>query len=435
MSNVAGCPPTWSRKRPPARPGRRGKSASVVAEAPPARHPGDGPPRARAIAHVDMDAFYAAIEQRDRPELRGRPVIVGASPSGRGVVSAASYEARPFGVRSAMPIGRAARLCPHAAFVPVDMEKYQRVSVQVMDILADFSPLVEPVSVDEAFVDLTGTESLFGSPLDAVRRIKRRILDETRLTASAGLAANKFVAKVASELEKPDGLVVVASGDEARFLGALPIERLWGVGKVMAKELRELGFTTIGQLQKAPRAVLAKRFGKHGDGLYDLAFGRDDRVVEPFGVPKSIGAEETFGVDCTDPQKLRTTLRAHAERIAAELRDGGYAAGRVTVKLRLAPFETHTRSVTGEPTQDGLELFRRALALLERDPVTRPVRLIGLSASRLGPSGKGQLELLDPAALRRERLAHVVDRLRSRFGEGTVVPATLLRGRRTDRSR
>jgi DNA polymerase IV len=381
---------------------------------------------ARAIAHVDMDAFYAAIEQRDRPELRGRPVIVGASPGGRGVVSAASYEARPFGVRSAMPISRAARLCPHAAFLPVAMAKYQRVSVQIMAILAEFSPLVEPLSVDEAFVDLTGTETLFGSPLDAVRTIKRRILSETALTASAGLAPNKFVAKVASELEKPDGLVVVASGDEERFLGALPVEHLWGVGRVMAKTLHELGFATIGQLQRMPRAVLARKFGKHGEALYDLARGRDERPVEPFGVPKSIGAEETFGVDCMDPERLKTTLRAHAERVAAELRENGYAAGRVTVKLRLAPFETHTRSATAEPTQDGLELYRRALALLERDPVTRPVRLIGLSAARLGPAGAGQLDLLDPAALRRERLARVVDRLTSRFGKGTVIPATLL---------
>ena len=392
--------------------------------------PGGATPR--AITHVDMDAFYAAIEQRDRPELRGLPVIVGASPTCRGVVSAASYEARRFGVRSAMPIGRAARLCPHAAFLPVDMRKYQRVSVQVMGILVDFSPLVEPVSVDEAFVDLSGTESLFGSPLDAVRLIKTRILAEIGLTASAGLAANKFVAKVASELEKPDGLVVVAAGDEARFLGALPIERLWGVGRVMAKALGDLGFTTIGQLQRAPRAVLAHRFGRHGEILHDLAFGRDDRSVEPHGVPKSIGAEETFGVDCTNPEQLKTTLRSHAERVAAELREGGFSAGRVTLKLRLAPFETHTRSVTEEPTQDGLELYRRALALLERDRVTRPVRLIGLSASRLGPSGKGQLDLLDPAALRRERLARVVDRLAARFGEGTVIPAALLPGRESD---
>jgi DNA polymerase IV len=394
--------------------------------------PGAASPR--AIAHVDMDAFYASIEQRDRPELRGRPVIVGASPGGRGVVSAASYEARPYGVRSAMPISRAARLCPHAAFLPVDMEKYQRVSVQVMGILVEFSPLVEPVSVDEAFVDLTGTESLFGSPPDAVRLIKRRILDETGLTASAGLAANKFVAKVASELGKPDGLVVVTAGDEARFLGELSIERLWGVGKVMAKALGDLGFTRIGQLQKAPREVLARRFGKHGQALHDLAFGRDDRAVEPYGVPKSIGAEETYGVDCTNLEQLKTTLRTHAERVAAELRESAFAAGRVTLKLRFAPFETHTRSATGQPTQDGLELYRRALALLERDPVTRPVRLIGLSASRLGPSGKGQLDLLDPAALRRERLAHVVDRLKSRFGDSSVVPATLLGARRADRA-
>jgi len=379
-----------------------------------------------------MDAFYAAIEQRDRPELRGRPVIVGASPTGRGVVSAASYEARRFGIHSAMPIGRAARLCPQGAFLRVDMRKYQRVSVEVMGILADFSPLVEPVSVDEAFVDLTGTESLFGSPLDAVRLIKRRILSETGLTASAGLAANKFVAKVASDLEKPDGLVVVSAGDEARFLGALPVERLWGVGRVMAKALRDLGFTTIGQLQRAPRTVLAERFGKHGEALADLAFGRDDRPVEPFGVPKSIGAEETFGVDCTNPDELKTTLRAHAERVAAELRESGFSAGRVTLKLRLAPFETHTRSATGEATQDGLELYRRALALLERDRVTRPVRLIGLSASRLSPAGSGQLDLLDPAALRRERLARVVDRLTARFGEGTVIPAALLPERGSD---
>ena len=281
-------------------------------------------------------------------------------------------------------------------------------------------------------LDLTGTESLFGSPLDAVRLIKRRILSETGLTASAGLAANKFVAKVASDLEKPDGLVVVPAGDEARFLGALPVERLWGVGRVMAKALRDLGFTTIGQLQRAPRTVLAERFGKHGEALADLAFGRDDRPVEPFGVPKSIGAEETFGVDCTNPDELKTTLRAHAERVAAELREAGFSAGRVTLKLRLAPFETHTRSATGEATQDGLELYRRALALLERDRVTRPVRLIGLSASRLGPAGSGQLDLLDPAALRRERLARVVDRLTARFGEGTVIPAALLPERGSD---
>ncbi|MBI2161241.1 MAG: DNA polymerase IV [Candidatus Rokubacteria bacterium] len=380
-----------------------------------------------------MDAFYASIEQRDRPELRGKPVIVGADPTGRGVVSAASYEAREYGVRSAMPIGRAARLCPHAAFLPVDMAKYRQVSLQIMAILADFSPLVEPVSVDEAFVDLTGTERLLGSPLEAVRQIKARIRCETGLTASAGLAPNKFLAKVASDLEKPDGLVVVPPGGESTFLAPLPVERIWGVGRVTAKALRELGIATVGQLQGVPRAVLVRRFGKHGEDLHDLAFGRDDRAVEPFGVPKSVGAEETFEADLRDPEGLKTTLRAHAERVAAELREGGFAAARVTLKLRLAPFETHTRSVTGEPTQDGLELYQRAVLLLDRERVTRPVRLIGLSASRLGPAGVGQLDLLDPAALRRERLARVVDRLTERFGEGTVVPAALLTRRSSRR--
>jgi len=373
-----------------------------------------------------MDAFYASVEQRDQPDLRGRPVIVGADPKGRGVVSAASYEARRFGVRSAMPISRAARLCPHAAFLPVDMAKYRAVSVQIMGILADFSPLVEPVSVDEAFIDLTGTESLFGSPLEAVRRIKQRIRDETQLTASAGLAANKFVAKVASDLQKPDGLVAVAAGGEARFLAPLPVDLIWGVGRVTAKALRDLGLATIGRLQTMPRSVLARRFGKHGEHLHDLAFGRDDRPVEPFGLPKSVGAEETFDADCTDAELFRTTLRAQAERVAAELREGGFAAARITLKLRLAPFETHTRSATGEPTQDGLELYRRARVLLEREGVTRPVRLIGLSAGRLGPAGLGQLGLFDPHAVRRERLARVVDRLTERFGEGAVIPATLL---------
>lgn len=388
--------------------------------------PGPGRVTARAIAHVDMDAFYAAIEQRDRPELRGKPVIVGADPKGRGVVSTASYEAREFGVRSAMPIGRAARLCPHAAFLPVDMARYRGVSVEIMAILADFSPLVEPVSVDEAFVDLTGTEPLFGESLAAARLIKQQIRRQTGLTASAGLAPNKFLAKVASDLEKPDGLVVVPPGGGARFLAPLPVERIWGVGRVTAKALHDFGLRTIGQLQRVPRAVLLERFGKHGEDLHDLAFGRDERPVEPFGAPKSVGAEETFAVDVRDAERLTATLRAQAERVAAELREAGVAAACVTLKLRLAPFETHTRRATGEPTQDGLELYRRAVMLLQRERVTRPVRLIGLSASRLGPSGVGQLDLLDPAALRRERLARVVDRLTERFGEGTVVPAALL---------
>ena len=380
----------------------------------------------RAIAHVDMDAFYAAVEQRDRPELRGRAVIVGADPKGRGVVSACSYEARVFGVRSAMPISRAYRLCPHGVYLPVDMTKYARVSAEIMTILGEFSPLVEPVSVDEAFLDLTGTAPLWGPPPDAVRAIKTRIRAQTGLTASAGLAANKFVAKVASDLEKPDGLVVVPPGREAEFLAALPIERLWGVGKATAKELQGLGVATIGQLQRLAPAVLTARLGPHGSDLLALAFGRDDRPVEPFSPPKSMGAETTFGRDCRDPARLQETLRGQAERVARELRADGLAACRVTLKLRWADFRTLTRSHTGDPTQDGLELYRRAALLLSREPLVQAVRLIGVSASALRAEAHGQLPLLDPTAVRRERLARAVDRITGRFGRSAIVPARLL---------
>jgi DNA polymerase IV len=380
----------------------------------------------RAISHVDMDAFYAAVEQRDRPELRGTPVIVGAEPGGRGVVSAASYEARVYGVRSAMPISQASRLCPHGTYLPVDMAKYRRVSTEIMAILDGFSPLVEPISVDEAFIDLTGTASLFGPAADAVRTIKTRIREETGLTASAGLAPNKFLAKVASDLKKPDGLVVVPHGDEAVFLAPLAIGRLWGVGKVMAEALSGLGITTIGQLQRMPRAVLVRRFGDHGAALHDLAFGRDDRAVEPYTAPKSMGAEETFESDCRDPERLARVLREQAERVARELRETGVAAARLTLKLRFSDFHTITRAVTADPTQDGLELYRRARALLDRELLDQPVRLIGVSASALAPAGSGQLPLLDPAMVRRERLARVVDGLAARFGDDVVRPASTM---------
>jgi DNA polymerase-4 len=380
----------------------------------------------RAIVHVDMDAFYASVEQRDHPELRGRPVVVGADPRGRGVVSAASYEARAFGVRSAMPIGRAARRCPHAVFLPVDMEKYQRVSRQIMGILEEVTPVVEPISIDEAFLDLTGTTSLLGDAPNAVRRLKARIRSDTGLTASAGLAANKFVAKVASDLRKPDGLVVVPAGEEAVFLAPLPIERLWGVGRVMTGELHALGLRTIGQVQALPREVLERRFAKHGLHLWQLAFGDDPRPVVAGLAAKSISAEETFGRDCRDPRRLVAVLRGQAERVAVELRRSDLAAACVTLKLRFADFRTLTRSWTGDPTQDGLELYRRASMLLGRIAPSDPVRLVGLSASRLERGGSGQLPLFDPAVIKRERLARAVDLLSQRFGSDSVRPASVL---------
>jgi len=374
-----------------------------------------------------MDAFYASVEQRDRPELRGRPVVVGADPAGRGVVSAASYEARRFGVHSAMPIGRAARLCPDATFLPVDMAKYAAVSRQVMAILAEFTPLLEPLSIDEAFLDVTGTERLHGDGPAVARTIKSRIATALSLTASVGVAANKFVAKVASDLRKPDGLVVVEAGREADFLAPLPVSRLWGVGRVTGASLEEMGIRTIGQLASLPIEYLEARFGPGARALQDLALGLDDRAVEPYAAPKSMGAEETFGHDHRDVERLAATLREQAERVARELREEGYAGRCVTLKLRFADFSTLTRRHTDDPTQDGLLIYRRACALLERIPLRQPVRLIGLSVSGLGPAAAGQLSLLQPDPARRERLAQAMDRVTARFGEDSLRPASLLR--------
>jgi DNA polymerase-4 len=381
----------------------------------------------RTILHVDMDAFYASVEQRDRPELRGRPVIVGADPSGRGVVSAASYEARRFGVHSAMPIGQAARRCSEGVFLPVDMDKYARVSREVMAILAAFTPLLEPVSIDEAFMDVTGTEGLHGDGPAVARAIKSRISAALGLTASVGVAPSKFVAKVASDLRKPDGLVVVAPGTEAAFLAPLPVSRLWGVGRVTAAGLEAMGLTTIGQLASVPAEYLEARFGPSGRSLRELAHGRDERPVEPFSPPKSMGAEETFGRDHRDTDRLTATLREQAERVARELRAEGFAGRCVTLKLRFADFSTLTRRHTDDPTQDGLAIYRRAIALLGRIPLRQPVRLIGLSVSSLGPAASGQLSLLEPGAERRERLARAMDRVTARFGEASLRPASVVR--------
>ena len=377
-----------------------------------------------------MDAFYASVEQRDRPDLRGRPVIVGADPSGRGVVSAASYEARRFGVHSAMPIGQAARRCPDGVFLPVDMDKYAKVSREVMAILARFTPLLEPVSIDEAFMDVTGTEGLHGDGPAVARAIKAGIATSLRLTASVGVAANKFVAKVASDLRKPDGLVVVDRGTEAAFLAPLPVSRLWGVGKVTAAGLEAMGLSTIGQLAAVPAEYLETRFGPSGRSLRELAHGHDERPVEPFAPPKSMGAEETFGHDHRDTERLAATLREQAERVARELRAEGYAGRCVTLKLRFADFSTLTRRHTDDATQDGLAIYRRARALLDRIPLHQAVRLIGLSVSSLGPAASGQLSLLEPDARRRERLARAMDRITARFGEESLRPASVVRGPR-----
>jgi DNA polymerase-4 len=382
-----------------------------------------------------MDAFYASVEQRDRPELRGRPVVVGADPRGRGVVSAASYEARRFGIHSAMPIGRAYRLCPVAAFLPVDMDKYARESDRIMAILSAFTPLVEPLSLDEAFLDVTGSRTLHGTGVEIARRIRARIHAEVGLTASAGVAPNKFLAKIASDLQKPDGLVEVPAGQEAAFLRDLPLRRLWGVGPSAERELGALGARTIGDLARLGHARLQARLGAAGAHLFDLARGIDERPVIPFHDPKSIGAEETFGRDTHDVGRMRSTLLAQADRVAAELRTAGVRGRTVTLKLRFADFRTLTRRGTEEaPTADGGEIFRRAWAAFAEVPRTQAVRLIGLSVSGLlGADDPQQLPLFGRPD-RRDRVGRVTDEVRTRFGPRALVRGSLLEpGRRRAR--
>jgi DNA polymerase-4 len=374
-----------------------------------------------------MDAFYASVEQRDRPELRGRPVVVGADPRGRGVVSAASYEARRFGIHSAMPIGRAYRLCPTAVFLPVDMPRYARESERIMGILAEFTPLVEPLSLDEAFLDVTASSMLHGSGLEIARRIKARIRAEVRLTASAGVGPNKLLAKIASDLRKPDGLVEVPPGGEAAFLAPLSLRRLWGVGPAAERELAALGAVTMGDVVRLGRARLERRLGVSGGLLWELAQGIDERPVVPWHEPKSIGAEETFERDTRDVQRLRATLLGQAERVSAELRAAGLRGRTVTLKLRFADFRTLTRRDTGEaPTADAGDIFRRAWAAFGKVPRPQPVRLIGLSVSGLGGSADPRQLPLFGRPDRAERIGRVTDEIRARFGAAALTRGSLL---------
>jgi DNA polymerase-4 len=387
-----------------------------------------------AILHVDLDAFFAAVEQRDRPELRGKPVIVGGGgPTDRGVVSAASYEARAFGVHSAMPLRTAAALCPGGIFVPVDGAKYQAVSRQVMAILRRFTPLVEPVSIDEAFLDVTGSQALFGDGESIGRQIRAAILDEVRLTASVGVATTKLVAKVASDLRKPDALVVVRPGQEADFLAPLPITRLWGVGARTAEALREFGVTTIGDLAGLDRAVLERRFGKHGGALTLRARGVDPDPVSDRAPAKSIGHEHTFDVDTSDRDVIERTLLAMAEGVAGRLRASGVKAATVTVKIRDSTFRTITRQRTlAEPTDLTEPIWRAALELARPEVRAIRVRLLGVTASNLGErvqlqlfSGEGEGEATGNAA-RGRRVVEAEDAIRRRFGERAVTRARLL---------
>jgi DNA polymerase-4 len=377
----------------------------------------------RAILHVDMDAFYASVEQRDDPRLRGKPVAVGG-PSRRGVVCAASYEARPFGVRSAMPMARALRLCPGLIVVPPDFTRYSAVSDQVFEVFHTFTPEVEGLSLDEAFLDVTRSQALLGPPLQQAKDIKARIRERTQLTASVGLAEVKFAAKIASELCKPDGLLEVPRGQVRDFLAPLPASRLWGVGPRTDELLRRLGLRKIGEVANADRTFLEAQLGSMGPWLHDLANGIDDRIVEPDAEAKSIGAEETFEEDL-EGEALLPFIHQQALRVAARLRRAGVRARSIHLKVKYADFRIATRQETlPAPTDDGAEIYRVASRLLQKADAL-PVRLTGVHAGDLGPAAP-QLGLFDAEAKKRERLNKSLDAIADKFGPGAVLPADVL---------
>jgi DNA polymerase-4 len=382
---------------------------------------------ARTILHVDLDAFFAAVEQRDRPELRGRPVVVGGAggEDARGVVSAASYEARVFGIHSAMSMREAYRRCPDAVFLPVDGRRYQAASRDVMAILRRFTPQVEPISIDEAFLDVTGSAALFGDGPTIARRIKDEVRAEVGLTASVGVASTKLVAKIASDLRKPDGLVVVPVGEEIDFLAPLPIGRLWGVGEKTAIALREYSVRTIGDLAALPPDLLVRRFGKHGASLVDRARGIDPDPVHDGDPAKSVGHEHTFEVDTSDPEVIERTLLAMSDGVAGRLRSAGVRAGTVAVKIRDSGFRTITRQRTlAEPTDLTGPIYATALELARPEIRGMRVRLLGVTASNLGE--REQLALFETGEPRHRRAIEAADALRRRYGERAVTRARLL---------
>jgi DNA polymerase IV len=407
-------------------------------------------PPVRIILHLDLDAFYASVEALDRPELRGKPVIVGGDER-RGVVAAASYEARRSGVYSAMPTATAMRLCPTGIFLPVRMSRYSEMSDTVFAIYRRFSPLVEPLSIDEAFLDATGCESLFGSGEEVARKIRAAVREETGLTVSAGVAPNKFLAKIASDLGKPDGLTVVPPGGEQEFLDPLPVGKLWGVGKVTGETLLRRGIRTIGDLRRASRETLVRTFGANGEHLHELARGIDDRPVVTEREAKSVGHEDTYDHDLRDRGAMRRELLSLSDRVSSRLRRAGIRGKTVTLKVKYHDFVQVTRAVTlSDPTDDGGTIFRCALdLLLDTEAGARPVRLLGISVSKLVPSAgtrkKDRMEQLGlfgrPRAGRpeppkpvdpekKENLNRAVDRIREKFGPGGIVPGSLPRGKR-----
>jgi DNA polymerase IV len=385
------------------------------------------------VLHVDMDAFYASVEIRERPELVKRPVVVGGT-GGRGVVSSANYIARTYGVRSAMPTAHARRLCPKAVFLPPTFPLYQEVSTGVLAIFRDVTPLVEPLSLDEAFLDVAGAlRRLRQTPGQIAEQIRARVAAEHGITCSVGIGTTKFVAKLASGLCKPDGMLVVPNGEELAFLHPLPVSALWGVGKRTAERLTGVGLNRVGDVAATPLPRLRRTVGTAvAEHLHALANGHDDRTVEPESVEKSVGAEETFEVDRTDREVLTQELLRLSEKTAAALRRRGLSGRTVSIKVRFADFTTITRSRTLPVATDVTqEIYRTACRLLAEQTPPGAVRLIGVRVEQLGEPGSEQLVLDAPEHGWRDA-DQAADQARARFGRTAIGPATLL-GRREAR--
>ena len=370
------------------------------------------------IMHIDLDAFFVSVEQVLNPELKGKPVVVGGKPDRRGVVAAASYEARAFGLHSGMPLATASRLCPQTIFIEGSFPRYRDASKRFMAILADFSPYLEPMGLDEAYLDATGFESIHGSIRQMAVAIKKRIKDELGLCASVGIAGCKVVAKVASDLSKPDGLLEVSAGEERSFLAPLPVVQLPGVGKKSESVLRGLGINTIGQLAALPLGILKSHFGIAGVIIHNHANGIDERKVEPPGEARSISRETTFGRDTSDGSLLSATLRYLSEKVGSALRRKGKQAGCITLKLRYADFTTITRQQTLSQAGDSDQIiFDTGCKLLKKElsAEKQAVRLIGIGVSSLVESGR-QLDMLDASDMRLKKLDMAIDRIRQKYG-------------------
>jgi len=385
----------------------------------------------RVIVHVDMDAFYASVEALDDPALEGRAVVVGGL-GPRGVVATANYPARTFGVHSAMPMARARRLCPHAHFIRPRMERYREKSRAVFGVFAEFTPLIEGLSLDEAFLDVSGSLRLFGGPLEIAQRIKDRVREETGLTASVGVAHNKFLAKLASDARKPDGLLWLRAGEVRQFLDPMPVARLWGIGKQTAPRLKALGILTIGQLRRADSTILQPVLGKRVEHFQQLARGEDRRAVVPAQADLSISHEVTFDTDIGEPAELLAELQRQTESVARRLRDHGLMARTVVVKIRDGNFRTVTRSRSLRACSSSTRtLYRMARALFEnwrKDHRTTPLRLLGVGVTGLEPGGPGEQAAGDRLDSRGEQeIDRVADQINRRFGEAGVVHAQTLR--------